>query len=112
MLFFTFFSNKVDLSTNKPKQAISAFPDVHASLYLCDFSQVVAVLVNTGCEASVGLGIKGFLNPIEEGLHLVEQVELGRCKVLDLSEGDTALGAQESGMNRVVGTEGAGNSRI
>ena len=102
----------MDLSTNKLKQAISTFPDVHASLYLCDFSQVVAVLVNTGCEASVGLGIKGFLNPIEEGLHLVEQVELGRCKVLDLSEGDTALGAQESGMNRVVGTEGAGNSRI
>ena len=27
MLFFTFFSNKVDLSTNKLKQAISTFPD-------------------------------------------------------------------------------------
>ena len=39
---------------------------LHVSLYLCDFSQVVAVLVNTSCEASVGLGIEGFLNPIEE----------------------------------------------
>ena len=85
---------------------------LHASLYLCDFSQVVAVLVNTGCEASVGLGIEGFLNPIEEGFCLVEQAELGRCKVLDLSEGDAALGAQESGVNRVVGTEGARNGRV
>ena len=85
---------------------------LHASLYLCNFSQVVAVLVNTGCEASVGLGIEGFLNPIEAGLRLVEQAELGRRKVLDLSEGDTVLGAQESGVNRVVGTEGAGNGRV
>ena len=85
---------------------------LHVSLYLCDFSQVVAVLVNTSCEASVGLGIEGFLNPIEEGLRLVEQAELGRRKVLDLSEGDAALGAQESGVNRVIGTEGAGNRRV
>jgi ankyrin repeat protein len=32
VLFFTFFSNKVDLSTNKLKQAISTFPDVHVLL--------------------------------------------------------------------------------
>ena len=85
---------------------------LHASLYLCDFSQVVAVLVNTSCEASVSLGVEGFLNPIEEGLRLVEQAELGRHKVLDLSEGDAALGAQESGVNRVVGTKSAGNGQV
>ena len=33
MLFFTFFSNKVDLSTNKLKQAISTFPDVARYLF-------------------------------------------------------------------------------
>ena len=73
---------------------------LHASLYLCDFSQVVAVLVNTGCEASVGLGIEGFLNPIEEGLRLVEQAELGRRKVLDLSEGDAGVGCESGDWHR------------
>jgi hypothetical protein len=85
---------------------------LHASLYLCDFSQVVAVLVNTSCEASVGLGVEGFINPIEEGLCLVEQAELGRHKVLDLSKGDAAFEAQELGVNRVVGTESAGKRRV
>ena len=85
---------------------------LHAGLYLCDFSQVVAVLVNTGSEALVVFRVEGFLNPIEEGLRLVEQAELRRRKVFDLSEGDAALGAQESGVNQVVGTKGAGNSWV
>ena len=52
MLFFTFFSNKVDLSTNKLKQAISTFPDETAlnSSYIDD-GQVhdISSLVSAFC---------------------------------------------------------------
>jgi hypothetical protein len=49
VLFFTFFSNKVDLSTNKLKQAILTFPDVGWAG--CKLEQVACVLLDHQMDA-------------------------------------------------------------
>ena len=54
MLFFTFFSNKVDLSTNKLKQAILTFPDVDWSMAQAVKSVVTSTRRNSdvNCKSS------------------------------------------------------------